>query len=55
MSKPESVTSRSVSSVASFEFHLISNRGKELPPGAHEFTAFLKSYMATWAGRTGVL
>jgi DNA-binding transcriptional LysR family regulator len=49
------VTSRLVNPVASFEFHLISNRGKELPPGADEFTAFLKSYIATWAGRAGVL
>ena len=49
------VTSRLVNPVASFEFHLISNRGKELPPGADEFVAFLKSYIATWAGRAGVL
>ena len=49
------VTSRLVNPVASFDFHLISNRGKELPPGADEFTAFLKSYIATWAGRAGVL
>jgi LysR family transcriptional regulator, carnitine catabolism transcriptional activator len=49
------VTSRLVNPMASFEFHLISNRGKELPPGADEFTAFLKSYIATWAGRAGVL
>jgi hypothetical protein len=28
---------------------------RELPPGADEFTSFLKSYLATWAGRTGVL
>jgi len=41
--------------VASFDFHLISNRGKELPPGADEFAAFLKSYVATWAWRAGVL
>jgi LysR family transcriptional regulator, carnitine catabolism transcriptional activator len=49
------VTSRLVNPVASLEFHLISNRGKELPPGADEFTAFLKSHIATWAGRAGVL
>jgi LysR family transcriptional regulator, carnitine catabolism transcriptional activator len=49
------VTSRLVSPVASLEFHLISNRGKELPPGADEFTSFLKSHIATWAGRAGVL
>jgi LysR family transcriptional regulator, carnitine catabolism transcriptional activator len=49
------VTSRLVNPAASLEFHLISNRGKELPPGADEFTAFLKSHIATWAGRAGVL
>jgi DNA-binding transcriptional LysR family regulator len=49
------VTSRLVNPAASFEFHLISNRGKQLPPGADEFTGFLKSYIATWAGRAGVL
>ena len=49
------VTSRLVNPVASLEFHLISNRGKELPPGADEFTSFLKSHIATWAGRAGVL
>jgi len=30
-------------------------RAKELPPGADELTSFLKSYIATWAGRAGVL
>jgi len=38
-----------------FDFHLISSRGKELPPGADEFASFLKSYIASWAGRAGVL
>ncbi len=38
-----------------FDFHLISRRGTELPQGAEEFTSFLKSYIATWAGRAGVL
>jgi LysR family transcriptional regulator, carnitine catabolism transcriptional activator len=47
--------SQLINPVARFDFHLISNRGKELPPGAAEFTAFLKSYVATWAGRAGVL
>ena len=44
-----------INPVVRFEFHLISRRGKELPPGADEFTSFLKSYIATWAGRSGVL
>jgi hypothetical protein len=37
------------------EFHLISSRAEKLPPGAEEFVSFLKSYIATWAGRAGVL
>jgi LysR family transcriptional regulator, carnitine catabolism transcriptional activator len=49
------VVSQLINPVARFDFHLISNRGKELPPGAEEFTSFLKSYIATWAGRAGVL
>jgi LysR family transcriptional regulator, carnitine catabolism transcriptional activator len=44
-----------INPVVRFDLHLISSRGKELPPGAAEFTAFLKSYVATWAGRAGVL
>jgi LysR family transcriptional regulator, carnitine catabolism transcriptional activator len=47
--------SRLTNPVVRFDFHLISSRGKELPPGADEFTSFLKSYIATWAGRAGVL
>jgi LysR family transcriptional regulator, carnitine catabolism transcriptional activator len=49
------VMSQLVNPVVRFDFHLISNRAKELPPGADEFTSFLKSYIATWAGRAGVL
>jgi DNA-binding transcriptional LysR family regulator len=41
--------------IVRFDFHMICRRGKELPAGADEFTAFLKSYIATWAGRAGVL
>jgi hypothetical protein len=44
-----------VNPVARCDFHLISNRAKELPPGANEFASFRKSYIATWAGRAGVL
>ena len=44
-----------INPVVRFDFHLISSRAKELPPGAGEFTSFLKSYIATWAGRAGVL
>ena len=49
------VMSQLINPVARFDFHLISNRAKELPPGADEFIEFLKSYIATWAGRAGVL
>ena len=37
------------------EFFQIRNRGKKLPPGADEFTLFLKNYIARWTGRAGVL
>jgi LysR family carnitine catabolism transcriptional activator len=47
--------SQLINPVVNLEFHQISNRGKKLPPGADEFTAFLKTYIARWAGRTGVL
>ena len=47
--------SQLINPVVRFDFHIISRRGRELPPGADEFTAFLKSYIATWAGRAGVL
>jgi len=47
--------SQLVNPVVRFDFHLISSRGRELPPGADELTSFLKSYVATWAGRAGVL
>jgi DNA-binding transcriptional LysR family regulator len=49
------VMSQLVNPVVSLEFHQISNRGRKLPPGADEFTAFLKSYIARWVGRSGVL
>jgi LysR family transcriptional regulator, carnitine catabolism transcriptional activator len=49
------VMSQLINPVVRFDFHLISSRARELPPGAEEFTSFLKSYVATWAGRTGVL
>ena len=49
------VMSQLINPVVRFDFHLISSRARELPPGAEEFMSFLKSYIATWAGRTGVL
>jgi LysR family carnitine catabolism transcriptional activator len=49
------VVSQLVNPVARFDFHLISTRAHALPPGADEFTSFLKSYIAAWAARAGVL
>ncbi len=49
------VMNQLINPVVRFDFHIISRRGRELPPGADEFTSFLKSYIATWAGRAGVL
>jgi LysR family transcriptional regulator, carnitine catabolism transcriptional activator len=53
--KRKVVMSRLIHPVVDLEFYQISNRGKKLPPAADEFTAFLKSYIARWAGRAGVL
>ena len=44
-----------INPVVSLEFCQISNRGKKLSSGAIEFTTFLKSYIARWAGRAGVM
>jgi LysR family carnitine catabolism transcriptional activator len=49
------VMSQLINPIVNLEFHQINNRGKKLPPGADDFTAFLKAYIARWAGRTGVL
>ena len=49
------VMSQLINPAVRFDFHMISRRGRDLPPGAVEFTSFLKSYIASWAGRAGVL
>ena len=49
------VMSRLIDPVVNLEFHQLSSRGKKLPVGADEFAAFLKTYIARWAGRAGVL
>jgi hypothetical protein len=36
------------------EFYQIRNRGRTLSPIAEEFSTFLQSYIARWAGRAGV-
>jgi LysR family transcriptional regulator, carnitine catabolism transcriptional activator len=37
------------------DFHQINSRAKPLSEDAAEFTGFLKSYVARWAGRSGVV
>jgi DNA-binding transcriptional LysR family regulator len=49
------VMSQLINPLVRIDFHLISNRGRKPPSGADEFISFLKSYVATWAGRAGVL
>jgi DNA-binding transcriptional LysR family regulator len=49
------VMSRLVNPVVTLDFHQIRNRGRKLPPGADDFTSFLQSYIARWAGRAGIL
>ena len=49
------VMSRLIDPIVNLEFYQISTRAKKLPPGADEFTAFLKTYIARWAGHAGVL
>jgi LysR family carnitine catabolism transcriptional activator len=44
-----------VEPVVTLEFHQISHRGRKLPEEASEFSAFLKKYIATWAGEAGIL
>ena len=51
MSEPQGRGESAGWPVARFDFHLISNRGRPVPPGADEFTSFLKSYIAVWAGQ----
>jgi DNA-binding transcriptional LysR family regulator len=49
------VLSRLISPVVHLDLSWISHRGKKLPAGADEFTSFLRSYIAGWAGRAGIL
>jgi DNA-binding transcriptional LysR family regulator len=49
------VMSRLINPVVNLDFYQISDRGKQLPPGANDFTSFLQSYIARWAGRAGIL
>jgi LysR family transcriptional regulator, carnitine catabolism transcriptional activator len=49
------VLSRLINPVVNVDLCRVSLRGKKLPPGADDFTSFLKSYIARWAGRSGIL
>jgi DNA-binding transcriptional LysR family regulator len=49
------VMARLINPIVNLEFAQIRARGKQLPPGAEEFTTFLQGHMATWAGRANVL
>jgi hypothetical protein len=53
--KRKVVMSRLTNPVVNLDFYRITNRARKLPAGAEEFTAFLKSYLARWAGPAGVL
>jgi len=47
--------SRLTNPVVHLDLCQIRQAGKRLPPIAQEFTAFLQSYIAGWAGRSGIL
>ena len=49
------VMSKLINPVVGVDFSRICLRGKKLPPGADDFTSFLKSYIGRWAGRSGIL
>jgi|SRR5262245_28169739 len=49
------VMSLLTSPVVNLSFYQIMNRGRRLPVGADDFTSFLKSYIARWVGRAGVM
>ena len=49
------VTTRLTDPIVTVDFHQIRNRATRLPEGAEAFTAFLKSYIARWAGSAGIL
>jgi DNA-binding transcriptional LysR family regulator len=49
------VMSRLVNPVVPLDFSQIRRGDRKLPPVAEDFTAFLQSYIASWAGRSGIL
>jgi LysR family carnitine catabolism transcriptional activator len=49
------VMSRLINPTVALDFYQIRSRGRTLPAAAEDFTSFLQSYIARWAGRAGVL
>jgi len=49
------VMSQLINPVVKLDLSQIRHAGRKLPPVAEEFTSFLQSYSARWAGRSGVL
>jgi DNA-binding transcriptional LysR family regulator len=49
------VMSRLINPTVTLDFYQIRSRGRTLPAAAEDFTSFLQSYIARWAGRAGVL
>jgi LysR family carnitine catabolism transcriptional activator len=49
------VLSRLVNPVVPLDFSEIRRGGRKLPAVADDFTSFLQSYIARWAGRSGIL
>jgi LysR family transcriptional regulator, carnitine catabolism transcriptional activator len=49
------VVSRMVNPVVYLDSYQIRYGGRKLPPIAEKFTTFLQSYIARWAGRSGIL
>jgi LysR family transcriptional regulator, carnitine catabolism transcriptional activator len=47
--------SQLIDPIVNLELYQISNRGRTLPAEAKEFSAFLKMYLASWVGESGVL
>jgi hypothetical protein len=41
--------------LVTLEFYEISSRARNLPKEASEFSAYLKKYIARWAGEDGAL
>lgn len=40
--------------VVNLDFYQITNRGSRLSEGAQEFSGFLKTYIANWAGTSSI-